>query len=482
MVIQGASVRGHAVVVDVGKTRSKLSLWTPDGELMAHRSRANDRVHSANYLALDAAGIEAWLAESLADLARLAPVAAIVPVAHGAAVAVVRDGHLLLPPMDYETPIPEAPRERYGAQREPFALTGSPRLPDGLNLGAQLHWLESLHPEALRSGSVLLPWPQYWAWRLCGIAASEVTSLGCHTDLWYPALGGPSALAQRRGWAARFAPLRHASESLGTLSAEWIARTGLPASTKVYCGLHDSNAALLGARGYRELAATESTVLSTGTWFVALRTPAGQVDLTVLPEARDCLVNVDVDGRPVPSSRFMGGREIQILTGGEAGRLDIEADQQQLLDALPAVLAGGARVLPTLAGGCGPFPQLQGRCINLPPHGPVRGAAAGLYAALVADVALDLIGAREQLLVSGRFAEAQVFVRALATLRPDTAVHVANARDDVACGALRVLAPALAPTARLSRVQPLAVDLDAERRQWRADLEHELIRAPERTQ
>jgi L-fuculokinase len=29
-------------------------------------------------------------------------------------------------------------------------------------------------------------YPQYWAWRLCGAAASEATSLGCHTDLWHP--------------------------------------------------------------------------------------------------------------------------------------------------------------------------------------------------------------------------------------------------------------------------------------------------------
>lgn len=29
-------------------------------------------------------------------------------------------------------------------------------------------------------------YPQYWALRLTGIAANEVTSLGCHTDLWNP--------------------------------------------------------------------------------------------------------------------------------------------------------------------------------------------------------------------------------------------------------------------------------------------------------
>jgi sugar (pentulose or hexulose) kinase len=471
MVIGGAAVRGHAVVIDVGKTLSKASLWTPGGELVAQRDRPNERVPGPGYVALDAAGIEEWLAGTLAHFARLAPVAAIVPVAHGAALAVVRDGRLLLPPMDYETAIPPAERARYEAQREPFALTGSPALPDGLNLGAQLHWLERLHPHALRAGAVLLPWAQYWAWRLCGVEAAEVTSLGCHTDLWYPAQGMPSSLAQRRGWAERLAPLRGASDCLGALTAQWVARTGLPASTEVYCGLHDSNAALLAARGFRELARCESTLLSTGTWFVAMRTPAGPLELAQLPERRDCLVNVDIDAKPVPSARFMGGREIETLTGLESGRIEIAADQSQLIDAVPAVLTREARVLPTFAAGCGPFPQRRGRCVNMPDHGPVRRAAVALYAALLADVSLDLIGAREHIVIQGRFAEAQVLVRALATLRPDTAIHVANARHDVCYGALRLLDPDLAPGGTLERVAPLDVNLDDERRRWRAEVQ-----------
>jgi sugar (pentulose or hexulose) kinase len=464
-------VRGHAAVIDVGKTLSKVSLWAPGGELVAQLNYPNGRAQGPGYIALDAAGIEEWLAESLAHFAKIAPVAAIVPVAHGAALAVVRDGRLLLPPMDYETPIPPAERERYEAQREPFALTGSPALPDGLNLGAQLHWLESLHPDALRSGCVLLPWAQYWAWRLCGVAAAEVTSLGCHTDLWYPARGIPSELARRRGWAERLAPLRGAADCLGTLTAQWSARTGLSPSTEVYCGLHDSNAALLAARGWREFAQCDWTLLSTGTWFVAMRTPAGPVDLAQLPQRRDCLVNVDVAARPVPSSRFMGGREIETLTGVESGRIEIAADQSQLIEAVPRVLASGARVLPTLAAGCGPFPQRQGRSVNLPENGPVRRAAVSLYAALVADVSLDLIGARGHIVIQGRFAEAQVLVRALATLRPDAAIYVADARQDVPYGALRLLDPALAPGGNLERVEPLGVNLDDERRRWREEVQ-----------
>jgi sugar (pentulose or hexulose) kinase len=32
----------------------------------------------------------------------------------------------------------------------------------------------------------ILLYPQYWSWRLSGVMATEVTSLGTHTDLWRP--------------------------------------------------------------------------------------------------------------------------------------------------------------------------------------------------------------------------------------------------------------------------------------------------------
>jgi sugar (pentulose or hexulose) kinase len=391
--------------------------------------------------------------------------------------AVVRDGRLLLPPMDYENPIPAAERSRYDDGRDAFAATGSPSLPDGLNLGAQLHWLETLHPHALRAGSMLLPWAQYWAWRLSGVAASEVTSLGCHTDLWLPGSGVPSALAVHRGWAGLLAPLRKASDCLGTLSSEWIARTGLGAGVEVYCGLHDSNAALLAARGFPELMAGESTILSTGTWFVSMRTPAVPITPGALPEDRDCLMNVDAFGSPVPSARFMGGRELELLTGIDTRRVDIAPDQPALVAALPQVLAGGSCVLPTFAAGCGPFPHARGRWVHKPADdAPIR-AAVSLYAALLADVSLELIGSCGQLVIEGRFARAQVFVRALATLRPEMAIHVANAENDVSFGALRLLDPELAPMGSLSRVEALPDNLDDLRGRWRTEAERMELRA-----
>ena len=460
-----------AVVLDVGKSRSKLSLWAPGGRLLERRSRPNEPIETPAYRGLDAPGIEHWLAGVLADFARIAEIGALVPVGHGAAAALLRGDRLAHPPMDYEQPIPPAVRRAYDSQREPFALTGSPALPNGLNLGAQLHYLETLHGGPLPEEVTLLPWAQYWSWLLSGVASADVTNLGCHTDLWYPQAGNPSRLAIERGWAARLAPLRRANTVLGTLLPYWVERTGLAPDVQIYCGLHDSNAALLAARAFPEIAGNEATVLSTGTWFVAMRSPAlgTPLDSTSLQEKRDCLVNVDAYGQPIPSARFMGGREIEILSGAAELRIDADEHQRELLQALPGVLADGARVLPTLTPGSGPYPQGSGRWVSAPEQETRRLAAVCLYTTLIADVSLDLIGARDRLIVEGRFARCEVFVRALASLRPTTAVYVAHAESDASYGALRLLNPDLPPPSSLTRVAPLPQDLREYRQRWRQE-------------
>jgi sugar (pentulose or hexulose) kinase len=392
------------VVLDVGKTLTKASLWGPTGTLVERRSRLNAKPEAGGYLALDAAGIEKWLATTLRDFSRMARIGNIIPVGHGAAAALIREGKLHAPPLDYEYPIPAAIHLEYDAHREPFLLTGSPALPAGLNLGAQLHFLQRTQPEVWRGEPTVLPWPQYWSWRLSGRAVSEVTSLGCHTDLWYPVAVSYSRTALTRGWAARFAPFARADAVVGPILAEWTERSGLPGDVNVLCGLHDSNAALLAARAAAGRAGGDMTVLSTGTWFVAMRTPSNTrfAELANLPVDRDCLVNVDLNGEPVPSARFMGGREIEILMGAEGQRIETNDDERQVA-AADAVIANGTMILPTFAAGAGPYGSCSGRWLSMPRDLLQRWAAVCLYAALLADTALDLIGSKDCLIIEGRF-------------------------------------------------------------------------------
>ncbi len=438
-------VTGRAnIILDIGKTHSKLTLWDENAALVAREMRANASIGEA----LDTDGLELWLAETLSVFAKQAHVSAIMTVGHGATAAIIKDGRLACPVRDYETAIPDNVRAAYNGLRDPFTKTGSPALPMGLNLGAQLYAQRSF-----LAGSTVLLWPQYWSLRLSGVASSEVTSLGCHTDLWNPIAAKPSQLCERIG--AKFPPLRRAGDVLGDIKPEWADRTGLPKDTKIHCGIHDSNAALIAARGFPEIAEREATILSTGTWFIAMRSAKVAIDLTALPEARDCLVNVDAFGQPVPSARFMGGREIALL----GTRIDEDADQDAIIAALPTAIAQGAMIMPGFAPGCGPFPNNEGRWIN-PSDGQFeRAAVIALYAALVTNTLLNLIETTETLLVEGRFAGATSFVHILATLRPDLAVFTSAAEADVSFGALRLIDPSLKPSSQLTRAAPLEINL-----------------------
>ena len=454
---------GRVIVLDVGKTLAKLSLWSEEGRVIEQHERYNARVESGGRQALDTEGIERWVEQILRHFARRGPVSAIVPVAHGAAAAVLRAGRLACPVADYEDPVPQDVRAAYDAQRDAFVLTGSPALPDGLNLGVQLYRLEQEQPGLLTGDACIVTWPQYWAWRLSGVAACEVSSLGCHTDLWRPGERGPSAIARERGWFARLAPVRRADERLGSLSDEWALRTGLSAEVSIYCGVHDSNAALLAARGFTDTAAAEVTVISTGTWFVAMRlAQAATADWAALPEPRDCLVNVDVEGRPIPSARFMGGRELERIGG-----LGV-ADAQAALQALPEVLETGAMALPGWVPGVGPYGQSRARWLHEPRNPAARAAAVGLYAALMMDTSLELIGSSGSLIVEGRFAGTDLFVRALAALRADAQVLVNGDEESaVPYGALRLLDPTVRPPGALRRIAPLEADLTPYKARWR---------------
>jgi sugar (pentulose or hexulose) kinase len=456
---------GATIVIDLGKTLSKVSLWDCGGRMVDRVVRPNAPVMDGEIKRLDIEGIGNWLIEALSGFSAHG-VDTIVPVGHGAGVVAIGENGPAFAPLDYEQALPDDVLAAYRRERDPFALTGSPALPDGLNFGAQLFWTDGLHP-ASRSAT-LVPWAQYWAWFLTGYAVSEVTSLGCHSDLWCPERADFAPMARRLGWADRFAPVVRAADNVGRLKPELAAQTGLSAEVRVLAGLHDSNAALLAARGFPEIAGNEATVLSTGTWFIAMRLATQTVDTAALPEARDCLVNVDAYGNPVPSARFMGGREIESIIGIDTRRVDIKPDQGALLSAVPDVLASGAMLLPTLAPGCGPFPSGRGEWIAEPADWYAKRAAACLYAALVANASFDLIGTQERILVEGRFAEAEVFVRALASLRPDCAVYTANVHHDVSFGALRLIDPDLRPQGELVRVAPLPHDLTAYRDAWLA--------------
>ena len=447
----------HIAVIDIGKTNAKLALVDATRmEEIAVETRPNTVRPGPPWPHFDLDGHWDFLLDALTHMQADHGIDAISVTTHGAsAVLLDKDGALAAPMLDYEHTGPDAVAQAYDALRPPFSETGSPRLPMGLNLGAQLHWMLGVDPGLRDRTAHVVTYPQYWGYRLTGNWASDVTSLGCHTDLWNPWTGAPSSLVEKLGLAGKLAPARHSSDILGTVHPVIAARTGLSPDTPVACGIHDSNASL-----YPHLAGRPApfSVVSTGTWVVCMA--VGGAAVTLDPK-RDTLVNVNAHGAPVPSSRFMGGREYEMIREGIEAT-PTEADRRAVLD--------GLYLLPAIERNSGPFPGRPGGFTSEPRTEGQRMLALSWYLALMTDTCLDLIGAEGPVIVEGPFGRNPDFLQMLAALRPG-GVESATSATGTSIGSALLFVPdhRETPGTRADPRDPEALRRYAEG--WKAALE-----------
>lgn len=390
----------RVLIIDIGKTNAKAAVVETAGltqiDFIARQSRA---LPGPPYPHADTEGLWTFLLDAIRTLHARHGIGAISITAHGATAALLdAGGQLALPILDYEHSGPDALADAYDALAPDFSETGTPKLPGGLVVGRQLYWQFQTFPEASERTTFIVMYPQYWAHRLTGVAASEATSLGCHTDLWSPSARDFSSLVDSLGWRRLFPPLRAASDCLGPITPEVAAATGLPPETPVFCGIHDSNASLLP---HLRSQAAPFAVVSTGTWVVAMA--VGGLPVRLDP-ARDTLVNVNAFGDPVPSARFMGGREWELT------RSDPLPQPARVTD----LLARDIFLLPSVVPRSGPFPDRLSRWTRDDVTPAEKTAALSLYLALVTATCLDLIGADGPTLVEGPFAGNGLYVAMLA--------------------------------------------------------------------
>ncbi|MCP3470632.1 FGGY family carbohydrate kinase [Bradyrhizobium sp. CCGUVB1N3] len=406
-------------VLDIGKTNVKLALFD-DGRLLWEKSAPNCIRPGPPYPHEDVESAWNFFLDALREAARTHQISAIVPTAHGAAGALIGESELAAPVMDYEFTGVEAIEPDYARLRPPFSESLSPKLPAGLNLGLQLAYQKWRCPDLFAKARHFVGYPQYWTWRLSGVAVSEVTTLGAHTDLWAPRQGQVSSLVKALDVDHLLPPLRRAFDPLGPIKPEIAARTGLAPETQVFCGIHDSNASLLPYLVSRQ---APFSVLSTGTWVILM---CVGLSLDRLDPRDDTLANVDAQGRPIACGRFMGGREYAAIAGG-GGNPD--------LDAIERVIVSGTMALPCFSGHGGPYATTKGVI-----RGEVaprdRTALATLYCALVSDLMLTRMGATGgDLIVEGTFAGNLLFCQTLGALRPTQRVFAAEDAAGTARGA-----------------------------------------------
>lgn len=400
----------HIAVIDIGKTNAKLALVDLETvtELVVV-TRPNTVLSGPPWPHFDVDGHWAFLLDALRQFHIDYGIDAISVTTHGASIVLLQDdGKLAAPILDYEYDGPDRFAEAYDKIRPDFTQSGSPKLAGGLNVGAQLYWQFATDPQLKDRTAHIVTYPQYWGHGLTGVVASDVTSIGCHTDLWLPYNDTFSDLPAKLGIAEKFAPVRKSMDILGPITQKIATITGLPLDTNVCVGIHDSNASLYP---YILNQTGAFSVVSTGTWVVVMSMAGAAISLD---PNRDTLVNVNAYGQAVPSARFMGGREYEIIQAGQ----DVRPSQ----DDVEKVLMSSQMLLPSVDPLTGPY---QGENAFWSGGEPLvgagqRAAALSFYLAMMTDTCLRLTGAEGPTIVEGPFANNALFVSmlAVATGRP----------------------------------------------------------------
>ena len=393
----------RVAVIDIGKTNAKLTLVDlPTLRARRTLSMANLVRPGPPWPHHDLEAIWTFVLEGLRTLHASDGIDAIATTAHGASVVLLdQRGQLAAPMLDYEHDGPDRVKAAYEAIRPDFALTGSPRQPLGLSAGAQLHWQLQTDPGLAGRIALVLTYPQYWSYRLTGIAATEVTALSSHSDLWEPYAGRFSPLVEALGLQGKIAGIRRADARLGPIAPQVARATGLPGSTPVVCGIHDSNATL-----YPHLLARKPpfAVVSTGTWVIVMAV-GGQA--VAMDQTRDSMVGTNALGQPVPSARFMGGRTFDLVLAGRSRDYSREDVAQ--------TLARRLYLMPSVVPESGPFPGRVHRWSQAEatiPDGQ-RLVALSFHLALMAAECLSMTGADGPVIVEGPFTGNPLFMAML---------------------------------------------------------------------
>ncbi len=432
-------------VLDVGKTNLKFVVFDDDGILLFERQMPNASLEGPPYPHVDVEKIWNFLGASLREATRNFKIKTLIPTTHGASGAVMNEQGLVLPIMDYEFTNAEDINQRYEPLRDAFNKTYSPSMPAGLNVGRQLAWQKWNLSEEFAQVTKIVGYPQYWVWRLCGQFVFDICSMGAHTDLWLPALGKPAKLAETLGFDKLIAPIKSPWTEMGMISAKAANDLGVEPNIKILCGIHDSNAALLPYLASRK---APFTVLSTGTWVVVMA--VGHA-LTSLKPNMDMLGNIDAEGRPLATAKFMGGREFATIAGDCASAENID-DIRHFIDS--RVFA-----LPSFSINGGPYATRKGKIIgNIRPE--QRTSLATLYAAMMCTITLDNLEVEQgDLIVDGSFAQNHLLCEIIAALRPTQKLYVAKDQAGTARGAAMLATwhqPHAAPEASLVKPAELS--------------------------
>jgi len=290
-------------VFDVGKTNKKLFLFDENYKIVYEKAaRFIETKDEDGDSCENIESLKVSIFDSLNDVYKHTEfyIKAINFSTYGASfVYIDENGNPLTPLYNYLKSYPEALKYRfydtYGGEEEFSKQTCSPVL-GSLNSGMQLYRLKNERPEIFKKVKYALHLPQYLSFLLTRTAYSDITSIGCHTNLWDFRRSSYHEWVEREGIAEKLAPVKPSNS---------VFPAAFGGNCKVGIGLHDSSAALIP---YLVSFKEPFVLISTGTWCITMN-PFNASPLTGEELKADCLTYMQYNGQPVKASRLFAGFE-----------------------------------------------------------------------------------------------------------------------------------------------------------------------------
>ena len=291
------------IVLDIGKTNVKLTfIDSINNKTIKFFTTKQKNIYRHGIKILNSNSIFEWALKKITYIGKKHNLDKFVCTAHGTSIALISyDDKELLACTDYEYKFDKL-FNNYKKIAPKFNESFSPFLENGLNIGQQIYYLYKRKQKLIKETKYILNYPQYIVWKLTSSFSSEISYVGCHTHLWDFKRNKLSSFVKKIKLEKKFPKIRKAWDTIGQRK---IGESNL----KIINGIHDSNASYLY---FKNSDIKNFTLVSTGTWYIIFnqKTP-----LKNLNPSLDMLANIDVFGKPVPTMRFMGGREYDHLMG-----------------------------------------------------------------------------------------------------------------------------------------------------------------------
>lgn len=293
-------------IFDIGKTNKKVFLFDENYQIVWKKtSKLVETIDEDGDPCEDIESLKNWVLSFKQEIENYPEfrVKAINFSAYGASfIPVDQNGESLTPLYNYLKPYPEKLKKQfydtYGGEEKFATVSASPIL-GSLNSGMQIYRLRYEKPEVFTKVKYYLHLPQYLSFLFTGQFYTDITSVGCHTNLWDFTKMKYHRWITAEKIEKKLPPIHYSEYPIH-----------LEDGIHVGIGLHDSSSAIIPYM----ISFTEPFVLiSTGTWNISLN-PFNDTELTYEELQYDCLSFLHYKEKPVKAARLFAGNEHEIQT------------------------------------------------------------------------------------------------------------------------------------------------------------------------